>query len=597
MPPKKPGASRSADAEAGAGMDSDRPSPTDARTYYHRGNGYYEKGNYDKSIENYNMAIILNPNFSEAYFNRGLAYYNLKNFDKSIEDYTKSGELDPRNAVIYNNRGDAYYRKQDFDNAIVDYDKAISLNPRYLKAYYNRGLAYACQQDYEKAVEDFNKVIELNPNFSEAYHIRGLAYDYMNNFDKAITDYDKAIELNPNFTEAINHRELAKAKKERGVTTGGGPETAGGGGMGGGGTGPGGQAPEGGGTLNAEKLIIKPTMKFSDVAGMEKMKEEIREAIIYPMMQPELARKYGKLGGGGIMLYGPPGCGKSFIVKAAAGECDSTFMNAKISDIVDMYVGNTEKNLHNIFTAARKHIPCIVFFDEMEALAQRRDKAGQEGGANMKMAVNQLLFEMDGVEANNTNVLVLGATNAPWDVDPALRRAGRFGKSIYIPAPDFISRREILKMHSKKRPVKKSIDFARLAACCMDYASADLKAVVDEASSIPWRQAFKTGVQREVTMGDFIKAIRMKKSSLPPWYEQAKKQIGDQEEKSVIDGKEHVKITESKMGQGEKDMFKPLLDIIKSRSQWYYKGYSTALRYFALYNPFPFPYFIFKYLG
>ncbi len=338
-------------------------------------------------------------------------------------------------------------------------------------------------------------------------------------------------------------------------------------------------------------------MKFVDVAGMEHLKEEIRDAIVYPLLQPELARKYGKLGGGGIMLYGPPGCGKTFIVKAAAGECEADFMNAKISDIVDMYVGNTEKNLHAIFEAARNHSPCIVFFDEMEALGGRRDASAAGGQNYMKMAVNQLLYEMDGVEAANKNVLVLGATNAPWDVDPALRRSGRFGKSIYVPAPDFTSRREIFKLHSKKRPVKKNIDFNRLSSCTIGYAAADIKALVDMASAIPWKEAFKTGVQRDINMGDFIKSIKKKKSTLPPWYDQAKKQIGEQEERSVIDGKEHVKVTESKLGQAERDQFKVLLDVIKHRNEWYYKAYVMLLKNFALFNPIPFPYFLFKWFG
>jgi len=552
-------------------VEPEKPGPIDARTYYHRGNTYYEKGNYEKAIENYNMAIILNPTFSEAYFNRGLSYYNVKNFDKGISDYTKAAELDPKNPVIYNNRGDAHYRKQDFDSAIVDYDKAISMNKKYLKAYYNRGLAYACQQDYEKAIEDFNMVIELNPNFAEAYHIRGLAYDYMNDFDKAIADYDKAIELNPEFTEAINHRELAKGKKERGVTGEGG----------------GGEAAAGSGGINAVKLLQKPKMGWVDVAGMKKVKEDINEAIVYPLIQPDLARRYGKLGGGGVMLYGPPGCGKTYIVKAAAGECSAGFINAKISDVLDMYVGNTEKNIHNIFETSRKNMPCILFFDEMEGLGGRReDMTGSQ--QYMKIAVNQLLFEMDGVESDNVNVLILGATNAPWDVDPALRRSGRFGKTIFIPEPDYQSRLEILKLHAKKRPISKHINYARLARATIGYSSSDLKAIVDEAAAIPWREAFKKGKERKITTEDFIQAVKKRRSSLGPWYEQAKKQIGQQEEKTIVDGKEHIKVTESKLGFGEKEAFKELLDVIKKGNSIWYKIYILMMKYLNLYIPLPF---------
>ncbi|MEM2138513.1 MAG: AAA family ATPase, partial [Candidatus Anstonellaceae archaeon] len=430
---------------------------------------------------------------------------------------------------------------------------------------------YACLQDYEKAVEDFTEVIKLNANFSEAYHIRGLAYDYLNQLDKAIADYDKAIELNPNFTEAINHRDIAKGK-----LSGGG----GGGGM------AVGEAAQNQG-INAAKLLSKPNMKFDQVAGMTKMKTEINEAIVYPLLKPDLARTYGKLAGGGILLYGPPGCGKTFIMKAAAGECNSNFINAKISDIVDMYVGNTEKNLHNIFETARKNSPCIIFFDEVEAMGGRREEMTQST-QYMKMAVNQMLFEMDGVESNNANVLVVGATNAPWDVDPALRRSGRFGKAIFIPEPDFKSRVEILKLHVKKVPAAKGIHYHRIALATNGYASADLKAIVEEAAAIPWREAFNSGKQRAVTTADFIAAVKKKKSSLPPWYEQAKKQIGSQEEKTVVDGKEHIKVTESKLAGAEKEAFKELLDVIKRRNEIWYKAYAWIVRNIGLYVPIPF---------
>jgi len=559
-----------------------KPNPTDAKTYYQMGNDFYEKGDYDKAIENYNMAILLNPVFSEAYFNRALSYYQLKNFDKSIADYTKSMELDPQNPIIFNNRGDAFYRKQDFQSAIKDYDRAINFNPNYLKAFYNRGLSYASVEEYEKAVEDFTKVIKLKPDFAEAYHLRGLAYEYAGTMSSAITDYEKALELNPELAEAKTHLESAKAKKDQ--------EGKGGGGE--------------GGTADL-KLLTKPTMTFNDVAGMAKMKEEIREAVVYPMRNPELARKYGKLGGGGILMYGPPGCGKTFIVKAAAGECQSGFINAKLSDLLDMYVGNTEKNIHKVFELARKNVPCILFFDEVEAIGGRRDQ--QEGQQYMKMAVNQMLYEMDGVEANNQNVLIIAATNAPWDVDPALRRSGRFSKTIYVPAPDYVSRVAILKMHSKKRPIAPLIPFWLLGIAVIGYASADLKAIVDDASTIPWRQAFmgiekksdelvkggmakeqadelakKQVTQRAITLGDFCTSIGKKRSSLPPWYEQAKKQIGKQEEITIIDGKEHKKVSESKMAAGEKEAFKDLLGTINGRNQWYYKAYTIAVKQIIL---------------
>ncbi len=563
-------------------VDSKKSSSVDAKTYYQLGNDFYEKADYEKAIENYNMAILLNPIFSEAYFNRALCYYQLKNFDKSIVDYSKAAELDPPNSIIYNNRGDAYYRKQDYKEAVKDYDKAIQLNPNYLKAFYNRGLSYASIEEYEKAIEDFSKVIQLKEDFAEAYHLRGLCFEYANNLSTAIEDYEKALKLNPDLTEAKQHLEGAKAKQAQEGKT------------------------EGDGKAGSDiKMLQKPNMTFEDVAGMIKMKEEIRDTIVYPMINPELAKHYGKLGGGGILMYGPPGCGKTYIVKAAAGECKAGFINAKLSDLLDMYVGNTEKNIHKVFELARKNSPCILFFDEVDAIGGRRDQG--EGAQYMKMAVNQMLYEMDGIEAHNENVLVIAATNAPWDVDPALRRSGRFSKAIYIPEPDTTSREAILKLHAKKRPMGKAIPFKLLAWATYGYASSDLKALVMESTDIPWKEAYlsiqaksqqyitqgiskedaeqraKTEVQpRPVTTKDFLNALGKRDSSLPPWYGQAKKQIGKQEEITMIDGKEHKKVGEPKMGPEERQQFKALLGQIEKRNQFWYKTFIKVIRAFAI---------------
>ncbi len=577
----------------------------DARVYYHKGNNYFEKGQYEKSIENYNMSILLNPTFSEAYFARALSYYYLKNYNKSITDYTKASELDPNNPVIYNNRGDAYYRQKIFDKAIEDYERAISLNGKYLKAYYNRGLSYACKEDFESAVSDFTKVIELNPNFAEAYHVRGLAYDYMNELDKSITDYEKSLELNPNLDEAKEHLNLAKSKISGG---GGGGNTNGGFDT---------LNTKGGGKkeVDAAKFITKPDLGFKDVAGMKALKEQLLESVVYPLKRPDLANEYGILGGGGILLYGPPGCGKSYMMKASAGECDVNFLNVKLSDILDQYVGGTEKNIHKVFEQARTNTPCILFIDEVDALGGRRDNMG-ESAQYLKAAVNQMLYEMDGVESNNGNMLTVGATNAPWDVDPAIRRSGRLGKLIYVPEPDFVSRREILKLRmTKKLPKEKvsnNIAWNRLAMATWGYASSDLNAIVNEAAARPWREAFhqmektkkelilkgqdpdqaeeqaqKTVKLRKVGTPDLIYAAKKKKSSLPPWYAQAKKQIGKQEEKTVVDGKEHLRITDSKLGPAEKEQFKELLDVIAKNNKWYVKLYKKVLKYIGLWVPAP----------
>ncbi len=543
-----------------------RDTKLDAQQYYEMGTDYLRRKEYDKAVEKFSTAIILNRVMSEAYFGRALAYYHLKEYDNALKDYTKALELDPKNPVIYNNRGDVYYKKGDLKAAIRDYDKAILYNPNYMKAYYNRGLCYASLEQYDKAIEDFTKTIELEPDFAEAYYLRGLAYEYSNMFDEAIADFQKALELDPLFEEARQHLETAKAKKEGGDTSGSGGQQG-----------------------SGDVRVIKDTgLTFKDLAGMEKLKEELRQAIIYPMENPELAREYGVLGGGGILMYGPPGCGKTYFVKAAAGEAKVAFINVKLSDILDMYVGNTEKNLHKVFEVARKNAPAILFFDEVDAIGGRRDAGGGEAGQALRSAINQFLIEMDGIEANNENVLVIAATNAPWDVDPALRRSGRFSRNIFVPPPDFKSRLEILKIHSRNKPIARNIAWHRLAMLTVGYSSADIKALVDKAATYPWIEAKKTGRKRKIKTGDYVRASDEIKSSLGPWYAQAKKKLGKKKEVMYIDGKKHEKEIESDMDPEEREQFKQLIDIVEKNNKWYVKAGISAMRLTAKYLPIPF---------
>ncbi|MBM3309138.1 MAG: ATP-binding protein, partial [Candidatus Altiarchaeales archaeon] len=233
-----------------------------------------------------------------------------------------------------------------------------------------------------------------------------------------------------------------------------------------------------------------------------------------------LARKFGKEVGGGVLLYGPPGCGKTYVAKAAAGECNASFFNVKITDIISSEPGESEKRLHSIFERASRNSPAILFFDEVDALAGRRES----GMGAEKRLVNQFLSEMDGFKSIR-GVMIIGSTNAPWDVDPALRRAGRFTDLIYLPAPDFETRAEIFKLHTKNRPVAGDVDFSKLGELTEGYSSADIKAVCDHALEIPWEEAYHGGLEREAIMDDFVRTLKERKSSLPPWYLLAEGQV------------------------------------------------------------------------
>jgi SpoVK/Ycf46/Vps4 family AAA+-type ATPase len=168
--------------------------------------------------------------------------------------------------------------------------------------------------------------------------------------------------------------------------------------------------------------VERPALRLTDVAGMTAVKQRLETAFLAPMQHPELRRLYAKSLRGGLVLYGPPACGKMFIARAVAGELGARFMAVSFADVIDMFVGQSERNIHDLFVLARRNAPCVLFLDEVDALGQKRTPVAVHP---MRSAVNQLLLELDDVAASNDGVFLLAATNHPWDVDSALRRPGR----------------------------------------------------------------------------------------------------------------------------------------------------------------------------
>lgn len=265
-------------------------------------------------------------------------------------------------------------------------------------------------------------------------------------------------------------------------------------------------------------FMEKPNVKFNDVGGLEGVKREIDLKIIKPLQFQDLYKSYGKKTGGGILLYGPPGCGKTFIAKATAGEINSGFINVTLNDILDMWIGNSEKNLNRIFNEARKNKPCVLFFDEVDALGSKRSDMKESAGKNV---INQFLSEMDGVEVSNDGVLTIGATNVPWHIDAAFRRPGRFDRIIFVPPPDTTGREAILKLIMKSKP-QSNVDYALIAKSTNFFSGADLNAVVDVAIEKIIEEAINTGVQRNLETKDLLHAAKERKPSTLEWFNTAK---------------------------------------------------------------------------
>ena len=266
--------------------------------------------------------------------------------------------------------------------------------------------------------------------------------------------------------------------------------------------------------------IEREQLTLADVGGLAEVKQRLEVAFLSPMRNPELRRLYRKDLRGGLLLYGPPGCGKGFIARALAGELGAGFLSVSIHDVLDIWVGKSEQNLHEIFVSARRNAPTVIFFDEIDALGRKRSQLSNDA---MRTTVNQLLSELDGIDsaAENQNVFALAATNHPWDVDPALRRPGRFDRSLLVLPPDQEAREAIFRTHLRDRPVA-GIDLAQLARNSEGFSGADIMHVCETAAEHAMADAVKSGEVRMIEMRDMTGALAQVKPSTGPWFETAR---------------------------------------------------------------------------
>ncbi|MCL4374027.1 MAG: AAA family ATPase [Candidatus Marsarchaeota archaeon] len=486
--------------------------------------------------------------------------------DSSQNPAEQKTEVNPE-AKEHWRKGNQLFEESKFAESISEYNEALKIKDDYADAYFNRALAERVNHSYNEAKKDLERVMELQPNSPDAPLLMGDIAESNNDFIGARYWYEKALSVDPNYSEAKNRLEHIDALIH--FT----------------------EEPAGkGGQVAAQKMnetvetavieegqikklpFYKSNIKFDSVIGLKKAKQYLKDNIVLAMLRPDLFKKYGKKMGVGLLLYGPPGTGKTHMVNAVAGEAGANVIIAQINQIVDMYTGNTEKNLHAVFDQARKNTPCIVAFDEVDAMGVKRSSGGEGGESSaMRLAVNAFLSEMNGIEKNPEGIYVIGTTNQPWDIDPALKRSGRFGDTLYIGPPNYHDRKELFKFYVRNKPHGR-LSYGRLARATTGFSPADIEHLVERAVMRPLLHEYETSKGRQLIDKDILAVFKDKDfggSSLDEWYTMVKKDVISKTETQIVDGKKQEVVKEGKLEAQEKVLYKAMIkDIKKNTTGW-----------------------------
>ena len=276
----------------------------------------------------------------------------------------------------------------------------------------------------------------------------------------------------------------------------------------------------GGGPRRSSEVVAlrEAAVRFCDIVGLAELKKTIELRIIAPFVRPGLFARFGKKAGGGILLYGPPGCGKTMIARAIASECKASFTSVGISEILNLWLGESERNLAAVFDRARQQRPAVLFFDELDALAFSRSKARSD---HTRTLVNEFLNQLDGVAHNNQEVLVLAATNMPWDVDPAMKRPGRFDRQVFVPPPDDVARAEMFRIKLATVPTA-TIDLLKVARATPHFSGADVDGVIEAAKERVLAEVLDGAPERPLRESDLIASVSQIQSSTLDWLRTAK---------------------------------------------------------------------------
>ncbi len=425
----------------------------------------------------------------------------LMDINDLLQNLREALEITPDNDKLRAHLAQTLLTAGKAEEATAEYKRVLVTSPRDAKSKLGLAKAYAAMQQWSAAIVILEDLHKQGPPDHDVHLLYSRVLLQEGSNGKAMDIYEELLKRWPDRPDADLDEQFR--------VTGQGPE------------------PDDDedyeddgppGDLRASDLIVKTDVSFADVGGMQGVKDEISMKIIQPLLHPDLYKAYGKKIGGGILLYGPPGCGKTHIARATAGEIKATFISMGISDVLDMWIGKSERNMHRVFEVARKNAPCVLFIDEIDALGANRSHMRQSAGSHV---INQFLTEMDGIDADNEGLLIIGATNMPWHIDPAFRRPGRFDRTIFVPPPDAEGRESILEILLKSKPTK-DVDLRSIAKKTEHFSGADLKAVIDIAIEEKLRSAMKTGVPEPMTTKDLLKGASTHKATTREWFITAK---------------------------------------------------------------------------
>ena len=410
--------------------------------------------------------------------------------ENAINSLREALKISPNNIPLKQHLAEILLKLNRLEEAEQEYAELVQMNGSHTSKL---GLAkvFFLREEYSKCNVILEELIEEDNADFEGLILYAKALLREQSVSKALEIYQQALSLNPSFQDEELDNALRETPEQYETHSSEGPENS---------------------------FIQKPSIDFEDVGGMENVKKEIELKIIRPILHPELYKAYGKKAGGGILLYGPPGCGKTYIARATAGQVNAKFISVGLNDILDMWIGNSEKNLHQMFELARQNTPCVLFFDEIDALGASRSDMKKSGGRHL---INQFLQELDGIDHDNEGILVLGATNTPWHLDAAFRRPGRFDRIIFVPPPDLAAREAILQLKLKNKPTK-AIEYKQLSKKLENYSGADLEAVIDIAIEHKLEESFQDGVPKPISTKDLLNAAKKHKGSTLEWFSTAK---------------------------------------------------------------------------